>query len=94
MSLAEYAYNNSVYSSTGISPFETLFDEKLSWKNAVRKEKTTDILAARKQAFNLAAMRKLLETYITKAVAAQAKHYNSKHKPRKYNVGDLVYLNN
>ena len=23
----------------------------------------------------------------------QAKHYNSKHKPRKYNIGDFVYLN-
>ena len=39
------------------------------------------------------AMKKLLEKHLTKAVAAQAKHYNSKHKLRKYNVGDLVYLN-
>ena len=47
---------HSVHLSTEISPFEALFGEKLSWKDAVRKEKTTDIPAACKQAFNLAAM--------------------------------------
>ena len=60
----------------------------------VRKKKTTDIPAACKRAFNLAAMQKLLEKRLTKVVAAQVKHYNSKHKLRKYNIGDFVYLNN
>ena len=58
----------------------------------MRKEKTIDIPATRKQALNLAAMQKLLKKRLTKAVAAQAKHYNLKHKLRKYNIGDLVYL--
>ena len=79
--------------STGINPFKALFGEKLSWKDAVRKEKTTNIPAARKQTLNLVAMQKLLEKHLTKAVAAQAKHYNLKHKLRKYNIGDFVYLN-
>ena len=26
-------------------------------------------------------------------MAAQAKYYNLKHKPRKYNIRDFVYLN-
>ena len=30
LSFTEYAYNNSVYLSIGISPFEALFGEKLS----------------------------------------------------------------
>ena len=38
-------------------------------------------------------MRKLLKKHLTKAVTAQARHYNSKHKPRKYNIRNLVYLN-
>ena len=48
---------------------------------------------ARKRAFNLAAMQKLLEKRLTKVVAAQAKYYNLKYKPRKYNVKNFVYLN-
>ena len=60
----------------------------------MHEEKTTNILAAYKRALNLAAMQKLLEKRLTKAVAIQAKHYNTKHKPYKYNVGNFVYLNN
>ena len=89
----EYAYNNSAHLSTGISLFEALFGEKLHWEDAVCKEKTTNIPAVRKRALNLAAMQKLLDKHFTKVVAVQAKHYNSKHKPRKYNIGDFVYLN-
>ena len=57
------------------------------------KEKITDISTAYKWALNLAAIQKLLEKCLTKVVAAQVKHYNLKHKPRKYNVGDFVYFN-
>ena len=78
---------------TGISPFKALFDEKLSWKDVVRKKKTTNIPAACKRAFNLAAMQKLLKKHLTKTVTLQAKHYNLKHKPRKYNIGALFYFN-
>ena len=93
MSLAEYAYNNNVYLLIRISLFEILFGEKLSWKDAVRKEKITDIPAAHKRVLNLAAMQKLLKKCFTKAVAVQAKHYNLKHKLRKNNIRDFVYLN-
>ena len=41
----------------------------------------------------MAAMQKFLKKPFMKVVAAQAKHYNLKYKSRKYNVGDLVYLN-
>ena len=48
LSLVEYVYNNSIYLSTEISPFEALFGEKLSWENIMRKKKTMNILTARK----------------------------------------------
>ena len=39
------------------------------------------------------AIRRHLEERLAKAVAFQAKYYNSKHVARKYNVGNLIYLN-
>ena len=41
----------------------------------------------------MAAMHRRLEKRLAKAVAFQAKYYNSKHIAREYNVGDLIYLN-
>ena len=41
----------------------------------------------------MAVMCKRLEGRLAKAVAFQAKYYNSKHVAREYNVGDSVYLN-
>ena len=38
-------------------------------------------------------MRGKLEAQVKKAVKAQAKYYNAKHKPRPYDVEDIVYLN-
>ena len=39
------------------------------------------------------AMQILLKKRFGKAVASQAKYYNSKYLPREYNIGDHVYLN-
>ena len=89
----EYAYNNNFHLLIGINFFETLFGEKLSSEDKVCEEKTINISAACKQAFNLAAIQKLLVKHLIKTVALQAKHYNSKHKPHKYNIGDFVYFN-
>ena len=38
-------------------------------------------------------MQTLLEKWLGKTVASQAKYYNSKHLPCEYNVKDHVYLN-
>ena len=79
--------------STGINPFEALFGEKLSWKNAMHEKKFINISAACKQTLNLIAMQKLLKKCLTKAVILQAKHYNSKYQPCKSNIKDFLYFN-
>ena len=40
------------------------------------------------------AMQKLLEHRLTKAIALQAKYYNSKHLVCEYDKGSLIYLKN
>ena len=80
--LVEYSYNNSVHSSTGVTSFKAIYSEKLDWGDPSVKKRDSDVPAARKQAANMVAMRKLMEKHLAKAIAAQAKSYNSKHLPR------------
>lgn len=42
----KYLYRNSFHLSTGISPFELFFSEKMSWSDAVQKKQDLDIPAA------------------------------------------------
>ena len=79
--------------STGVTPFEAIYGEKLDWGNPLVKKQDSNVPAARKQAANIVAMQKLMEKHLAKAVAAQAKFYNFKHLSQQYNVGDYVYLN-
>ena len=41
----------------------------------------------------MAAIRRCLEKQLAKAIASQAKYYNSKQVAREYNIDNLVYLN-
>ena len=59
----------------------------------MQKEQDVEVPAARERAVNLLAMQQNLEKRLAKAVALQAKYYNSKHFPRTFAVGDFVYLN-
>ena len=93
MPLTEYFYNNSVYFSIEVILFRAIYGKKLDWGNSLVKKRDLDVPAARKQAANMVAMRKLMKKHLSKGIAAQAKSYNSKHLPQKYNVGDYVYLN-
>ena len=67
---AAYSYNNSVHASTGISLFEAFFGKKLSWNDAVQKERDMEVPAAQKRAVNLLVMQRNLEKQLAKAVAS------------------------
>lgn len=63
----------------GLSFFEVFFGEKLSWDDAVQKQRELDILVAHSQAVNLLTICKFVEKQLTKAVEAHDKFYNKKH---------------
>ena len=91
--MAEYAYNNSVHKTTDVSPFQSLYAEVPKWDKYIQDKDKNKVPAAQNRALNLMTMQGKLEAQVKKAVETQAKYYNAKHKPRTYNVGDMVYLN-
>ena len=93
LKLAEFTYNNSVHSSTGIALFIAIYGKELTWTNEIRDEKLKDVPSTRTRALNIAKVREKLETRLKKAQEAQAKYYNKKHTPRKFKAGKKVYLN-
>ena len=91
--LAEFAYNNSVHSSTGIAPFVAMYGKEPTWTNEIRDKRLKDVPSAKTRALNIARMREKLEARLEKAQEAQTKYYNKKHTPRIFKTGDKVYLN-
>lgn len=90
--VAQFAYNNILHSTLGKSPFLCMFGETARWEDVIRDDKDTEVPAARTRAIDLAAVRGKLEAQVKKAADAQARYYNTKHKPQSYKVGDMVYL--
>lgn len=46
----------------------------------MKKKRDLDLAAAQSKAVNLSTMQKNLDKHLVKAMALQAKHYDSKHK--------------
>lgn len=57
------------------------------------KKRKLNVFAAWTYAIDMLAMQKILEKWLAKVVASQAKYYNSKHLQCMYEVGSLFYLN-
>ena len=91
--MAKYAYNNSIHKMTGISLFQSLYAEVLKWNKYIQDKNKNKVSVAQNSALNLMTIREKLEAQVKKAVKAQAKYYNAKHKPQTYNIKDMVYLN-
>ena len=88
---AEFAYNNSRNSTTGLTPFMALMGYNPSTEMA-DDEPTHDVPAVTQRISDLRRTRATLESTWKAAVKSQAVYYNKRTKARTYNVGDMVYL--
>lgn len=90
---AEFASNNAVNATTGLSPFMSLLgyspDFHLRTEDGPLRE---EVPAATTRVDKLQNLRQKLTDHWQKATETQARHYNQRHKPLTFQRGDLVAL--
>jgi transposase InsO family protein len=89
--LAEFAYNASCHSSTGVAPFYAYSLTNPEMDVDIRPL-TGEVPSALQRAEELQEVRREIDRRYTDTVKAQAKYYNRKTKPQRYAVGDSVWL--
>ena len=94
--LAECAYDNSVYASTGITPFyaEKSFHPSIeATVQAIPADgSVSDVPDAWARADRLVELRAAIEQRWKEVTATQRKYADKCTKPRKFTIGDMVWL--
>ena len=90
--MAEYAYNNAVNASIGLTPFKALMSYNPDFDIKMFQEPESALQDAQKRIKKLNALRRQLQTSWEKAWNAQKKYYNKKHLKKSFNVGNRVYI--
>lgn len=89
---AEFAYNNSNHSSIGCSPFQALYGYHPRMIEYVPERMKTHVNGVKERLVAIAAVRKTLREHWEKAVSVQQRHYNKRHTPQVFEVGQIVGL--
>lgn len=90
---AEFAYNNSVQSSTGETPFYVLMGYHPRWVNEIYSDLVPEEApVASRRAKMLHAMRRVLTERYERSMEHMAKFYDRKRKPHTFAPGDKVLL--
>jgi len=93
---AEFTYNNSRSSSTGLTPFRALYgyDPELRVDITSAEDSTSkgEAPAAHDRITRLTELRSRLKEYLLQSQERQAKYYNQRHQPKLFKRGNLVKL--
>jgi hypothetical protein len=91
--LAQFTYNNTKHSSTGVAPSEALMGFRGDMRVDVEAELPESYAPkAEEHAKRLEDVRRTLEGTLVKAVEAQKRYYDRKHEPMMFRIGDMVML--
>lgn len=90
---AEFACNNAKNATTGMSPFQALLGYSPDFHIRIEDDAPSgEVPAATARIQKLGELRQKLEKHWQNTTEAQAKYYNSRHKPMEFQRGDLVLL--
>ena len=89
---AEFAYNNSIHSSIGVTPFQAMYGWDPEIYNAEDSITEGEVPAAAERIKTIHNARAALEKRWQGVAESHAKFYNQNHTPKEYKVGDLVML--
>lgn len=93
LATAQYACNNAMNSTTGLSPFEALMGYLPDFRQRLEGETSHgEVPAASARIEKLNELRLRLQNHWQKAAESMVKHYNKGHKPMQFNRENLVCL--